>query len=236
MERDKIPQIIAGSFVTLCVFAILIMILFSDFWLALLTDPSIPYSTIALFLSTIVIIVIIVGIVFWKKISPKSTYSRESRISTRNVRIGLCLGSLSDIGTRILGRSEYCPIDEPQLHSMLKYSAISISHGDVGTIIGPFPMKSNSQEEILFISFGFTTTTMEKAYDSKDLEIFLEEGGTLGVFLLFYPEHLDSSILLKKKFITDTFNSATNDISTITDLIPEKLARIEEDIQFLSLF
>ncbi|MFX1506549.1 MAG: hypothetical protein ACFFDC_10580 [Promethearchaeota archaeon] len=234
MEKEKIPQIIAGSFVTLCVLSILIMILFSDFWLPLLTDPSIPYATITYYLLPILIVVFIVGIVFWKKIFPKPTYASEPRISTRNVRIGLCLGSLSDIGTRILGRSEYCPFDEPQLHSMLKYSAVSVLHGEIETIIGPFPMKSNSREEMLYISFGFKT--MEKAYDSKDLETFLEDGGTLGIFLLYYPEQLDSSILLKKKFITNTFISATNDITTVTDLIPEKLARIEENIQFFSLF
>ncbi|MFX0205445.1 MAG: hypothetical protein ACFFDT_05620 [Candidatus Hodarchaeota archaeon] len=234
MEREKIPQLIAGIFVALCVFAILIMILFSDFWLPLFTDPSIPYVNITFFLLPIMTVAIIIGIKIWKNYFPKSLETSESRISTRNVRIGLCLGSLSDTGTRILGRSEYCPFNEPQLHSMLEYSATSVLHGDIGTIIGPFPMKSISQEEMLYISFGFKT--MEKVHYSKVLKNYLKDGGTLGIFLLYYPEQLDSSILLKKKLIIDSFNSATNEIFNVTDLIPEKLAQVEEDIQLLSLF
>ncbi|MFX1514952.1 MAG: hypothetical protein ACFFC6_01495 [Promethearchaeota archaeon] len=235
MEKEKIPQTIAGFFVILCLVVILEMTLFSDFWLPFLTDPSIPYSTIAYYLFPIIIIFIIAGTIIWKKIFVKPmNFTIESRISTRNVKIGLCLGSLSNVGTKILRRSDYCPFNEPQLHSMLEYSSISVLHGDVGNLIGPFPMKSTSQEEMHYISYGFKTMT--RVDDSKDLENFLREGGILGIFLLYYPEQLDSSILLKKKLIMDSFNSATNDITNVSDLIPEKLARIEEDIQFLSLF
>jgi hypothetical protein len=235
MEKEKIPQILTGVFVILCVLVILVMTLFSDFWLPILTDPSIPNSNIAYYLLPIIIIFIIVSILIWKKVLPKSMHNTvESRISTRNVKIGLCLGSLSDTGTKILGRSDYWPFNEPQLHSMLEYSAISILHGDVGKIIGPFPMKSTFQEEMHYIIFGFEVSG--RIDSSKDLKNFLEEGGILGIFLLYYPEQLDSSILLKKKLIMDSFNSATNDITNVSDLIPEKLARIEEDIQLISLF
>ncbi|MFW9905069.1 MAG: hypothetical protein ACFFFH_12095 [Candidatus Thorarchaeota archaeon] len=235
MEKEKIPQIIVGIFVIFSVFIILVMTLFSDFWLPLLTNPSIPYSTIAYYLLPIMIIFIIVSILIWKNVFPKPLHNTvESRISTRNVKIGLCLGSLSAAGTRILGRSDYCPFTEPHLHSMLEYSAISVLHGDIVKIIGPFPMKSIFQEEMHYISFGFKTMVRED--NSKNLENFIKEGGILGIFLLYYPEQLDSSILLKKKLIIDSFYSATNDITNVSDLIPEKLARIEEDIQLISLF
>ena len=235
MEKEKIPQTIVGISVILCVFTIIIMTLFSDFWLPLLTNPSIPYDIIAYYLLLIMIVFIIVGIYIWKKLFPKSIKNTvESQISTRNVKIGLCLGSLSKAGTRILGRSDYCPFTEPHLHSMLEYSAISVLHGDVGKIIGPFPMKSIFQEEMHYISFGFKNMVRED--DSKNLENFITEGGILGIFLLYYPEQLDSSILLKKKLIINSFNSATNDITHVSDLIPEKLVRIEEDIQLISLF
>jgi hypothetical protein len=235
MEKEKIPQIIVGIFVILSVIIILLMTLFSEFWLPLLTNPSIPYGTITYYLLPIIFILIIAGTLLWRKNFPKQIQKTvESRISTRNVKIGLCLGSLSDTGTRILGRSYYYPFNEPQIHSMLEYSAISVLHGGVGKIIGPFPMKNSSKEEMHYISFGFKV--MAKIDDSMDLKDFIKKGGILGIFLLYYPEQLDSSILLKKKLIIDSFISATNDITNITDLIPENLARIEEDIQLISLF
>lgn len=213
----------------------MILILFSEFWLPLLTNPSISYSSIAYFLLPPVVLVFTIGVIIWKVYFAKSeTRTLDSRLETRNVKIGLCLGSLTNTGTRILGRSEYCPFNEPQLHSMLEYSAVSVLHGNLGNLIGPFPMKNSSLEEMHYISFGFQV--VDRLYDSEDLENYLDNGGILGIFLLYFPEHLDSSILLKKKLIIDSFKSVTNEISHVSDLTPEKMARIEEDIQFLSLF
>jgi len=235
MEKEKIPQIIVGIFIVLCIVVILVMTLFSDFWLPLLTDPSIPYGTIAYVLLPLIILVIVTGVIIWKRFLPKKKKNAlESRMNARNVKLGLCLGSLTTSGTRILERSKYCPFNEPQLHSMLEYSAVSILHGEVENLIGPFPMKSDSQEEMLYVSFGFKI--MDNVYESEDLQDYLKDGGVLGVFLLYYPEYLDSSILLKKKFIINSFKSAIKNVSQVSDLIPEKLFRIEEDIQFLSLF
>lgn len=235
MDKRSIPQIITGIFVVLCVLVIMMMILFSEFWLPLLNDPSISYISIAYILLPLIILALTTGAIIWKKYFTKSRRKAlESQLETRNVKIGLCLGSLTNSGTRILRRSEYCPFNEPHLHSMLEYSAISVLHGKIGDLIGPFPMKSASQDEMHYISLGFQI--LDRLYDSKGLENYLKDGGTLGIFLLYYPEQLDSSILLKKKLIINSFKTATNDISHVSDLTPEKLARIEEDIQFLSLF
>ncbi|UCG03920.1 MAG: hypothetical protein JSW11_08020 [Candidatus Heimdallarchaeota archaeon] len=235
MEKEKIPQIIIGIFIVFCISIIMVMIFFADFWLPLLTDPSISYISIAYILLPLTILVLTSGVIIWKKffVLPRGK-TLESRLETRNVKIGLCLGSLTNKGTRILGRSEYCPFNEPQLHSMLEYSAVSVLHGDIGSIIGPFPMRNSSQEEMHYVSYGFRIK--DRLYDFKALETYLKDGGVLGIFLLYYPEQLDSSILLKKKLIMNSFKSATNNISQVSDLIPEKIARIEEDIQFLSLF
>ncbi|MHA2246013.1 MAG: hypothetical protein ACXADY_13705 [Candidatus Hodarchaeales archaeon] len=229
MNKGTIWQIIIGILMLI----ILFMILFVDFWLPLLTDPSIPYSSIAFVILTLIILVVTAGAIVWKKYFSKSNNNTlESRFDARNMKLGLCLGSITNNGTKILERSDYCPFNEPQLHSMLEYSAVCVLHGDIGKIIGPFPMKSH--EEMHYISFGFQIP--ERVNDSENLGNFIQSGGVLGLFLLYYPVRLDSSILLKKKNIINSLKSGINNISHISELLPEKLARIEEEIQFFSLF
>ncbi|MHA2202881.1 MAG: hypothetical protein ACW991_04260 [Candidatus Hodarchaeales archaeon] len=228
INTETIQQIIVGTLVLI----IILLILFAEFWLPLLNDPSI--SSIAYVFLPLILIAVIAGAITWKFVTKSKMDISESRFETRNVKIGLCLGSLSDNGTRILERSEYCPFNEPQLHSMLDYSAVSVLHGDLQNLIGPFPMKSSTQEEMHYISFGFQIPN--RLQNPVDLETYLKEGEILGIFLLYYPEQLDSSILLRKKHIITSFKSVIKDITHVSELTPEELARIEEDIQFLSLF
>ncbi len=210
------------------------MILFADFWLPLFTDPSISHIFITYVLLSLIFISVITGAIIGKKYFSKSRVrTLESRLEPRNMKIGLCLGSLTNSGARILGRSEYCPFNEPQLHSMLENSVVCVLHGDVGNLIGPFPIMGNL-EDMFYVSFGFRER--DNPHKPRDLTHFIESGGTLGFLLLYYPNRLDPTILIRKKHITDSFKDATDEISHVSELLPEKLARIEEDIQFLLLF
>ncbi len=69
MNKGTIGQIIIGTLMLIVLF----MILFADFWLPLLTDPSIPYSSIAFVILTIIILAVTAGAIVWKMYFTKSS-------------------------------------------------------------------------------------------------------------------------------------------------------------------
>ncbi|MHA1945495.1 MAG: WD40 domain-containing protein [Candidatus Hodarchaeales archaeon] len=150
-------------------------------------------------------------------------------VNLENLRVALCLGSLTDSGLNVQGKSKNCLFDEQHLCSMMEYIAVLHQQGDVESIYGPFPQTTTEESPIVewhFISYGFRI----KDESIKDSRVIRRGGMVPALILLFYPKEFDSSVISRKITIEKHLNSLIDTLSSIQDLKNDKLNDIEGKI------
>ncbi len=220
----------------------LLLILFSDFWLSVFIPPAFSLENIIYILLLVILAFLVIGVIIWRKTSGESRIVEPiKQFEPRTIEMGLCLGSITDDGLSIRGKSKSCPFNESVIQSMLEYCAVLYQHGEIETIYGPFPLTSIRmgerkqglpEEEMHFISFGFQVTDPTV----KDTRMKIPSGGVLAVLLLYYPKKYESLIIMRKKHLISLFKSIIDTISDISVFNPVELDHIENDIRILSLF
>ncbi|MFX1283636.1 MAG: hypothetical protein ACFFB5_08275 [Promethearchaeota archaeon] len=219
-----------------------LLILFSDFWLGVFIPPAFSLENIIYILLLIFLSFLAIGLIIWRKTSRESRKVESiKQFEPRAIEMGLCLGSITDDGLSIRGKTKSCPFNESVIQSMLEYCAVLYQHGEIETIYGPFPLTSIRmgekkqglpEEEMHFISFGFQVIDPTV----KDTRMKIPSGGVLAVLLLYYPKKYESLIIMRKKHLINLFKSMMGTISDISVFNPEKLDHIENDIRVLSFF
>jgi len=144
--------------------------------------------------------------------------------------LGLCLGSFTDEGFKVQWKSDPCPFDEEHLDSMLAYSAVLFQHGDLGNIYGPFPqnivLAKETTLEWYFITYGFRISDKSVI----DPRILRAGEGVPSIVLLYYPKQIDSIITSHKRDILKILKYEINQVSTISELIPDILINIQNQV------
>ena len=151
------------------------------------------------------------------------------QLELQELRIGVCIGSLTNKGMMIRGRSDHCPFNERQLNSILEYSAVWYQHGESENLYGPFPQKTSektSDIEWHFFFLGFRTQD-ESSSDSR----VIKQGGMVpALFLVFYQKEFDPIIILKRNSIESSLNRVIKEVPSISEFTPETLNEISHEI------
>ncbi|MFW9996579.1 MAG: hypothetical protein ACFFD4_31330 [Candidatus Odinarchaeota archaeon] len=150
-------------------------------------------------------------------------------VDPERLKIGLCLGSLTDSGLDIQGKSEYCPFDDQHLCSIMEYVAVMHQQGENEKFYGPFPQTTTEKLPIVewhFLSFGFHV----KDESIRDSRIIRQGGMVPAIILLFYPKEYDSAVMSREKNIEEHLKSVIETISSISDLETDKLIQTAKEI------
>lgn len=221
MKKGEIWYIFFGSIILL----VLVLVFFSDFWNSVFIAPSFSFETAIAILILAIFVSLIIGILIWNKYYSNFKGKDEiDQILLNKIELGITLGSITNGGLVIQGKSKSCTFNDYLLLSMLEYSAILYQHGEIGNIYGPFPLTGvRTDESVKFISFGFKVNTNT-----------IDEG--LAILLVYYPDRFDKLVLAQKKRLTTLFQSVVNENLVISDFNQEKIDYIENEIRIISLF
>ena len=187
---------------------------------AILNAPKFS-SYLVLLILLIIMASVGIGFFMWQKkvvILPRDL---------ENLSIAVCLGSLTDDGLSIQGKSENCSFDDHELRSMIEYSAVLYQHGEIENIYGPFPQTSivePTDTEWHFLSFSFDV----RDDMVKDLRILKLGGVVPAILIIFYQKQFDKIVLSKKDEITMILKS--NILSDISEINLDWIKRIEDEL------
>ncbi|MFW9992462.1 MAG: tetratricopeptide repeat protein [Candidatus Odinarchaeota archaeon] len=146
------------------------------------------------------------------------------------VQIGIGMGSFTDQGMVVHGKSDHCPFGIQQLRSMMEYGAVMYRHGELKTLYGPFPQKnqkSTGQKDWLFFVFGFKI----KDEHVQDKRIRLANGETFAIMLICYPEYIDTLFSLRKSKIQDAIIHFLEKEAKLLDSTTIELTKIEKELR-----
>ena len=185
-----------------------------------------------------IITLLLVGIILYRKRGRIS--SIEGKPSTKDLKIGLSLGSFTDKGLVIKGKNANCPFSLKQIQQMLEYSAALYQHGKTDTMYGPIPLTSLREDlpeiEPSHTDWRIVTYWMQiKDSTVEDPRIKKIGGVVSAVILFFYPKQLDQLVMVKKKSITDIFSIVINSHTDISEFTIDSLNQIEEQLMRLFL-
>ena len=229
MKKSVIWYIFLGSLLIL----VLVLIFNSDFWNQVFITPSFTFETVITILIFGLFAIIIVGFLFWTKYQSNfQSRGQKNQIFLNKIELGITIGSITDEGLIIQGKSKSCPFNDHLLLSMLEYSAILYQHGEIDNTYGPFPLTGMKTDEltnefpyerIKFISYGFKVKLNTK-----------DEG--LAILIVYYPDRFDGVVSTIKKRLNTLFKSVVNENLTISCFNQEIIDKIENEIQIISFF
>ncbi|MHA2293062.1 MAG: hypothetical protein ACXACK_12910 [Candidatus Hodarchaeales archaeon] len=238
MKKETMWQISFG----ILFFLIPLFILMSNFW-SIIFEPFVLTLDSMIYLILITIITCLsISFAIWRiKSFNHSNNVKDNQFRQLNMKIGSCLGSITDTGSEIFWKSDFCPFKEQYLRSMLEHSFILFKHGEIGNIYGPSPMTRRETDndiegitprDVSFVSYGFQA----QKTNLRTLGEFNSVNSILAILILYFPKTIDYRIMKRKKLIVGLIKSVIGTNPNILDLIPDKMVRIENEIQLISLF
>jgi WD40 repeat protein len=150
-------------------------------------------------------------------------------VNLENLKIGLCLGSFTDTGLIVYGKSKNCSLDDLQLRSMLEYSAVLFQHGEIESFYGPFPQKTTKKSttiEYHFLSFNFRI----KDNSVKDPRVIKQGGMVPAIMLLIYRKEYEPAVKVKETPLENYLKTIIMGMSDISKFTRDQLIILEEQL------
>ena len=107
---------------------VLVLIFNSDFWNNVFLTPSFSLETAISILILALFTGSVIGILIWNKYQSNLKRKVLNQIEVNKIELGVSLGSITNEGLIIQGKSKSCPFNDFLLLSMLEYSAILYQH------------------------------------------------------------------------------------------------------------
>ncbi|MFX1506550.1 MAG: hypothetical protein ACFFDC_10585 [Promethearchaeota archaeon] len=195
-------------------------------------SPELKFLLILLLF--LIIFLLLIGIIVYRKRSRMSPIKAIPSIKDpKTIKLGLCLGSFTDKGLSIKGMNTNCPFSPEQIEPILEYSAALFQHGKTDTMYGPIPITSLKEElpeiESSQTHWCFVTYWMKVMDSSVEDPRIKKLGGVVSaVILFFYPKQIDNMVMVKKKNISEIFNSLISSDTDISEFTIDTLNKIEE--------